>query len=275
MQTGHPKSHDSESDNWDEHWTTMGEVALRNPANEYRIRLALQLLQNPQPGATILEIGSGQGQLALRLQEQFPQANVLGLEYSAEGVRRATEAARSAQVSARFVQRDLLVPSANGVDRSILHVASQAICSEVLEHVDEPHVLLQNASEYMLDGCRLLVTVPGGPMSALDRHIGHRRHYDPESLREVLEASNFHVEKIYRAGFPFFDLYRVAVIARGQKLVDSVNSGSNGALASRAQDWMNRFFQMAFHANLTNSPLGWQMVAIARLRRASVPTTAV
>jgi SAM-dependent methyltransferase len=265
MRTVNSQSPDSESDNWDEHWMAMGEPALHNPANEYRIRLAFRFLENPQPGATILDIGSGQGQLALRVQEQFPQAHVLGIEYSAEGVWRAIEAARSAQLRVLFVQRDLLKPSTVSAERSYLHVASQAICSEVLEHVDEPHVLLHNASEYMVEGCRIVVTVPGGPMSALDRHLGHRRHYDPNSLREVLEASNFHVEKIYRAGFPFFDLYRIAVIARGQKLIDDVNSGSNGGFASGAQKWMNRFFRVAFHANLTNSPLGWQMVAIAHL----------
>jgi SAM-dependent methyltransferase len=242
--------------------------ALQNPANDYRIRLAFRFLEDPQPGATILDIGSGQGQLALRLQEQFPEINVLAIEYSAEGVQRATEAARSAHLRVRFVQRDLLLPSTSNAERSHFHVASQAICSEVLEHVDEPDVLLRSASEYMLDGCRLLVTVPGGPMSALDRHIGHRRHYDPESLRKVLETSNFQVDKIYRAGFPFFDLYRIAVIARGRRLIDDVNSGSNGGFVSEAQKWANSFFRVAFHANLTNSPLGWQMVAIAHLRGA-------
>jgi SAM-dependent methyltransferase len=268
MSTDNPQSSYADADNWDEHWSAFGDPVLNNPANEYRIRLAFRFLEKPNPGSTILDIGSGQGQLTLRVQERFPEAKLLGLEYSSAGVMRASEAARAAQLGAQFVQRDLLASATNGAEQSHFGVASQAICSEVLEHVDEPRVLLLNASDYMKSGCRILVTVPGGPMSALDRHIGHRRHYDPDALREILESSNFQVEKIYRAGFPFFDLYRLAVIARGKRLIDDIDSESSGRFASKAQNWMNRFFRFAFHANMTNSPFGWQIVAIARLRRA-------
>ena len=34
----------------------------------------------------------------------------------------------------------------------------------------------------------LVVTVPGGPMSAFDHHIGHRRHYDIPDLTALLEG---------------------------------------------------------------------------------------
>ena len=63
--------------------------------------------------------------------------------------------------------------------------ATHAVCSEVLEHVDEPVVLLRNARSWLAPGCRLVVTVPGGPMSAFDRHIGHRRHFSPGGSRRA------------------------------------------------------------------------------------------
>ena len=31
-------------------------------------------------------------------------------------------------------------------------------------------------------GCRVVITVPGGPRSAFDKHIGHRRHFDRASI---------------------------------------------------------------------------------------------
>ena len=138
------------------------------------------------------------------------------------------------------------------------------MCSEVLEHVDHPDLLLRNASEYLAKGCRLVITVPGGPMSAFDRHIGHRRHYTPESLRDLLETSGYEVETVLRAGFPFFNLYRLAVIAVGQKLVDDLGDESAGRPVSKMQWRLAKVFDAAFHLNLTRSPFGWQIVAVTR-----------
>ena len=40
--------------------------------------------------------------------------------------------------------------------------ATDAVCSEVLEHVDSPVLFLQAARPWLADGSRLIVTVPGG-----------------------------------------------------------------------------------------------------------------
>jgi SAM-dependent methyltransferase len=253
----------ADADNWEDHWNAFGDPALGNPANAYRNRLILRFLGNPARGSTVVDIGSGQGQLALLLQARYPDVHVLGVEYSHEGVRRATEAAAAAKLGATFVCRDLLKQNTDPVLAA--HRGSLAVCSEVLEHIDQPEVLLRNAADYLLPGCRLVVTVPGGPKSALDRHIGHRRHYRPETIRALLSSSGYEVERVYRAGFPFFDLYRLAVIARGQRLIDDLKVTNTSTPASGAQRIMTRFFDRTFHWNLPHSPFGWQIVAIARL----------
>jgi len=255
----------ADADNWEDHWTEFGDPALGNPANEYRNRLILRLLGTPARGSTVVDIGSGQGQLALLLQAEYPDVHVLGVEYSHEGVRRATEAARAAKLGATFVQRDLLQQNTDPRLTAEVHRGSLAVCSEVLEHIDQPEVLLRNAADYLLPGCRLVVTVPGGPKSALDKHIGHRRHYRPETIRSLLGSSGYEVERVYRAGFPFFDLYRLAIIARGQHLIDDLRATSTSTPASGVQRIMTRFFARAFHWNLQHSPFGWQIVAVARM----------
>ena len=260
-----PELHEQHSvDNWDDHWTDFGDPALGNPANDYRSRLVFRLLGRPAPGSTVLDVGSGQGQLAVQLQAAYPQSHVLGIEYSAQGVKRASAAAAAAGLGATFVQRDLLAgPTADNAPATVAK-AAYAVCSEVLEHVDHPDVLLRHAAEYMGAGCRFVVTVPGGPMSALDHHIGHRRHYDPESLRALLEASGYEVDLATRAGFPFFNLYRLAVIARGEKLIDDLKGESAGGAESGLQKWTSTFFDAAFRLNTNRSPFGWQIVAVAR-----------
>ena len=73
---------------------------------------------------------------------------------------------------ALFLQRDLIA----GNDDPAEHrgFATHAVCSEVLEHVDDPGPASPaTRGPYMADGCRLVVTVPGGPtLSAFDVHIG-------------------------------------------------------------------------------------------------------
>ena len=75
----------SHPNDWDRQWDMYGEVAEGNPANDYRHALILKLLGRPPAGATVLDIGSGQGQFALRLQAMYPDLAVWGVDNSAEG----------------------------------------------------------------------------------------------------------------------------------------------------------------------------------------------
>jgi SAM-dependent methyltransferase len=133
----------------------------------------------------------------------------------------------------------------------------------VLEHVDDPLAFLKRVRTYLAPGGRLIITVPGGPMSAFDRHIGHRQHFDRQKIRSLLEKAAYSVERTYLAGFPFFNLYRLLVIARGRRLAKDVETKSAGMSPSLAR-FVMKVFRILFHANLLDSPFGWQVVATAR-----------
>ena len=100
-------------------------------------------------------------------------------------------------------------------------------------------------------------------MSAFDRHIGHRQRFTRTSITAVLEKAGYTVEKVYLAGFPFFNLYRLLVIARGEGLARDIEMQSRGISASLASFTM-KFFRLLFYGNLSDSPFGWQIVAVAR-----------
>lgn len=252
--------HESAADDWDVHWERYGQAATRNPANDYRHRLILSLLGRADARSKILDIGSGQGELALLLGKTFPEAEVRGLEYSETGVQRSRQAAAATGVRASFEQRDLLQSGPVSAEDS--RWATIAICSEVLEHLDEPERLLRNVSPYLAPDCSLIVTVPGGPRTAFDRHIGHRRHYSATRLRTTLEASGLTVRSVFRAGFPFFNLYKLAVWARGHALIADIDR-TEAQPPSRLVDAATTFFETTFRWNLRSSPLGWQLVALA------------
>lgn len=245
-------------DDWDKHWGQYADSAAENPAQEYRRRLVFALLgiQGDGSGARILDIGSGQGDFAADLAKWLPQARIVGLELSQTGV----EVARLKVPSARFSQCDLL--HAAPLPDDLLAWATHAVCTEVLEHLDQPLTLLRNAQGYLAPGCRLVVTVPGGPMSAFDKHIGHRQHYSPEMLRDLLRGAGFQVERATGAGFPFFNVYRSVVILRGDKLAEDVASHADGRHSALAR-FVMRIFGMLFHFNISASPWGWQTVAVA------------
>jgi hypothetical protein len=201
-------------------------------------------------------VGSGQGDLVADLHADYPAAELLGIDVSQSGI----DVARTKVPSASFIRRDLLLegePPA-GLSRWATH----AVCSEVLEHVDDPRLLLEHATAYMATGCRLVVTVPGGPMSAFDRHIGHRKHFTLDRLRSVLTGAGFDPVKVTSVGFPFFNLYRLVVIQRGERLVREVAKGSTSRLALLTMD----AFHWLFKLGIPESPWGWQLVAVARLR---------
>ncbi len=246
-------------DDWDQHWRNYSETAEHNPAQRYRRQIVRDLLRRSQCSGTarILDIGSGQGDLACDLQQAFPQAELAGVELSAAGVAEATRKIPSA----RFLQRDLLDP--DGEPGPLRAWAQYAVCAEVLEHLDHPALFLKHASRYLAPGCTLVVTVPGGPQSAFDRHIGHRQHFNPPMLRALLEESGFSVQIATTAGFPFFNLYRLAVILRGERLITDVRSDASAGSSGLARAVMSAFRPL-FSLNILGSSLGWQTVATAR-----------
>lgn len=246
-------------DDWDAHWDRYAESAAENPAQQMRHEIIARLLrEDAGKGAMrVFDLGSGQGDLVRKLKPLFPDARFVGAELSASGV----AISRRKVPDATFVVADFFQPPA-ALDE-FRGWATHAVCSEVLEHVDEPVAFLERASHYLAPGARVIVTVPGGPISAFDREIGHRQHFDRAAIRSILEKAGYSLERNYLAGFPFFNLYRLLVIARGERLARDVEATGSG-VPSGVAGFAMKLFRVLFHANLLNSPFGWQVVAIAR-----------
>jgi 2-polyprenyl-3-methyl-5-hydroxy-6-metoxy-1,4-benzoquinol methylase len=245
----------SSGDDWDEHWSSYAASNALNPAQEYRRKLILQALDlaRARRPIKVLEVGSGQGDLSREITERHPTLELVGVDISETGVKIA-----QAKVPAgRFFQQDLMQPMA--LPTPYRAWATHAICSEVLEHLDDPLTALRHARTCLAPGARLIVTVPAGPMSAFDCHIGHRRHFTPAGLRELLTQSGLRVASLYGAGFPFFNLYRLTVITRGQRLVEDATDGEMPVMARMAM----RAFSWLFRMNTVRTLRGWQLIAVA------------
>lgn len=251
------------TDDWDAHWSAYSASDALSPARVYRTKLIFELLglRESESAPRLLDLGSGWGEFATQVIEARKDAEVVGLDLSQSGVERA----RAKVPQARFFQQDFTKPMA--LDAHYQGWATHAVCSEVLEHLDNPGAVLRNVRPYLAPGCKVVITVPAGPMSAFDKHIGHRRHFTPELLASTLRGAGFGVEHVWGAGFPFFNLYRLAVVARGEALIkdaagepgESGNGGARLPLAARA---MIRMFSVLFKMNVDKTRLGWQLAAV-------------
>jgi SAM-dependent methyltransferase len=251
------------ADDWDTHWRTYSDVASSNPAQIMRHELIVALLGDRQhressPRTRLLDIGCGQGDLLARARSRELADEYAGFELSESGV--AISRAKLPGVS--IVRVDLFAPTPDA--EPFRSWATAAVCSDVIEHVDDDVAFLRATRRYMAPGARLVVTVPSGPISEFDRHIGHRRHYSRERLRTALEEAGFTVDRLYRAGFPFFNLYRLLVIARGRKLITAVESGGLATGGRGIERLAMGAFRFLFRFNRPDSRFGWQLVALAR-----------
>lgn len=255
----HSKQKQTDKDDWSKHWQAYAKSASENPAQKMRHNIVLKKLRNlPIKPAVLLDIGSGQGDFLCKAVANHSAEKYVGFELSEIGVK----ISQNKVPQAEFIQVNLFSPPAD-VSRFIGQ-GDVAVCSDVIEHVDEPVEFCRMLKAYLKPGAYLIITVPGGPMSDFDRHIGHRTHYDESSISQLLRAAGLNVENIFLAGVPFFNLYRMMVILRGKRLISDVETNTDGATSGFLAKLVMRIFDILFRLNINHSRFGWQIVAIAR-----------
>jgi cyclopropane fatty-acyl-phospholipid synthase-like methyltransferase len=251
-------------DDWNAHWHDNDAAATENPAQAYRHDLILDWLKQAkvgEQGMRLIDFGCGQGDFLLKASQRFPNLTLTGFELSEEGARITSQKVLGAQI----LQADLLNPPPE--TREFQSWATHAVCSEVLEHLDDPGRFLRAINPYLVPGAYVIITVPSGPMSAFDRRIGHRQHFSVPQLRELMEKNGLSSCEVQRAGFPFHNLYRLTVIARGDRVAhDAREVGRDGGHLARL---VMRIYAILFRVNLSRTPFGWQLIARAQKEKAA------
>jgi len=241
-------------DGWEHHWRAYDEATRRNPAHRYRRGLIFATLaRSTEQRLRILDIGCGQGDFLGEARRRFPDADLAGLDLSAAGLEFVAERVPGARLfRADFATSDPLPTELRGF-------ATHVVCSEVLEHLDDPRLLLRKLAPTFVTGGELIITVPGGPRSAFDIHIGHRRHYSPRQLQTLVCGAGYEELAVQGAGFPFFNLYKAVVVARGERLVHDIDQCRP---ASRASLVAMAAFDQLFRLNVDGTGLGWQTFGV-------------
>ena len=122
-----------------------------DPAFAARAALILRHVQ-PAGAGRILDVGCGRGFYARAIAALYPQAAVVGVDYSNDYLTAAAENTRGMAVRlARADARSL--PFASGAFDAI-------VCSEVLEHIVEDGAVLMELNRVLRDDGSLLISVP-------------------------------------------------------------------------------------------------------------------
>ena len=249
-----------DKDDWNSHWQKFGNSSEINPAVLYRQNYLLKILSghSTEPGNLLLDIGCGTGAFLRRLMDSKLDLTLIGIEPSESGCERAI-----AQTNVRIVRGDIFTLSP--VESNLDHVADFAICSEVIEHLDDPTQFLQKCKEFIKPSGKIIITVPGGWRSKYDKHIGHRQHYSKNLLLETLSKAGYTNIQIFRAGFPIFNLYKLMTILAGKRLIQSASS-TEGVAESKLIRIISKVFNSLFRYSFSNSLFGWQLIALAEIK---------
>jgi len=239
---------------WESHWRRYAAATRLNPGQHYRRRLIATLLREAgvSEQSSVFDAGCGSGDLLEAVADTFPGARLGGVDRSASGI----------DIARRMLPQAILEEATLAESDETLarfrQWATHVICSEVLEHVEDPTPVLQALRSCLVPGGTLIVTVPGGPRTAFDRAIGHLRHYTRQTAAEMVAAAGFENVHAIAAGFPLFNAYRTVVLMRGDKLADDVAVGP-GPLARTVMAG----FRGLMPLNLRSSPWGWQIAVTA------------
>ncbi len=163
------------------------------------------LLEHTPPGATVVDLGCGAGELSAPLREAG--ARVIGVDVAREALRRAAQ--RSPGADLRHWPEGAPLPIQDAS-------ADVVWAGEVIEHVVDVGAWLSELRRVLAPGGRLLLTTPHhGPGTLLrlalsrrafaehfEPRADHLRFFSPRTLRGLLEDQGFRVEGVRAAGGP-------------------------------------------------------------------------
>lgn len=173
------------------------------PRHFFRLRAIEKLLLARKKSGVILDVGSGDGALALRLAGKGFLVYAMEPDESWCSILRSRLEGSLLKDKVRVMCR----PLEEGFGENILFDA--VICSEVLEHVKDDSLALKSINRIIKDDGVLIVSVPliNKGWDLWDEYTGHLRLYEPQELLKKLGSGGFQADRIVSWGVPFGKLY--------------------------------------------------------------------
>ena len=83
-------------------------------------------------------------------------------------------------------------------------------CSEVIEHVEDDEMLIQNLAALAAPSGTVILTTQSGRIYKTESYLGHLRHYRLDELAARLERQGLTIQRAYRCGWPWLNMQKIA-----------------------------------------------------------------
>ena len=177
-----------------------------HPGVRMRNYILLKKLQN-LPYKRLLDVGCGDGYLLNRLYQRYSQRSYMGFDLSQKRITQN----KHENPNIDYQVRDLSNPMGFSTsDAMFLQAFDVVVCSEVIEHITNWEITLDNAISCMSDDGVLLLTTQAGKRFLFDINIGHVQHFELATLERFLQERGLDVLDAYRVGFPFYTWMKYA-----------------------------------------------------------------
>jgi len=177
----------------------------------------------------ILDVGCGEGQL-------FPILQKFGKVY---GVEKNKDSFELSKISYPYAT----IWNETFPDNNSLRIKFNLIClCDVLEHLPDTELILDEIIKRLARRGYLLITVPSGLYSKTDINYGHYKRYSRKEL--VKELEQFNLKELYSSHFMFI-LYPVALFIR--KIINPLlKNKTNLDIEYGRHGFINKFLYLIF-----------------------------
>jgi trans-aconitate methyltransferase len=223
-----------------------------------RNKLILWALHQYSPELkSFLEIGCGTGFVISAISKQYPGIRLLGSEFLEEGL----VYARQRLPDAEFTQMDArLIPHQSELD------AIGAF--DVLEHIEEDEVVLQQICKALKPGGIAFISVPQHRWlwSAVDVYACHVRRYDVQELHRKVRSAGFEIMRstsFVSTLLPAMYLSRLLKSNKTDMSMDDVTGLRINPVLNKLFEWLLNFEVMLIRTGVT-LPVGGSRFLVAR-----------
>ncbi len=206
---------------------------------------------------SFLEIGCGTGFVISGISKQFPEVRLFGSEYLEEGLvyaRRRVPTAKFTQMDARHIHYESELDAIGAFD--------------VLEHIEEDEVVLQQICKALKPGGIVFITVPQHRWlwSAVDEYACHVRRYPANELHKKVCQAGFEIIRstsFVSTLLPAMYLSRLLQWNKTDMSIDDVAGLHVNPILNKLFEWLLNFELALIRVGVV-LPVGGSRLLVAR-----------
>jgi len=208
-------------------------------------------------GKKILDAGCGTGHLSLDLLKE--NYDVTAIDSSNELVDYAQENIRNAGYDADILPCDLV-----SLKNRNFSPFDSIVCLDVIEHISNDDVVLDNFSDILKNGGTLIISVPAKKYfyGERDKKVGHYRRYEKKELAGKLKKAGFIISDLRYWNFIGVVPYIISEKLLHKPLNEDIRYSGNKTGAKIFNIMLNYWF--ALIENRVRLPIGLTIIAVCK-----------